>query len=315
MAARILVDGVPCDGLAFGSGSLRVVAFLGPMSHIETGLGGMAVRACIRAYAGISAGAMLAVAFAAGARVRDVAEVVQRLSDRVWEPDMRTLLTHGALDLGKALRSALADELRRLQIDPDETVGTVEARLGVTIRLYTARTSHRSLEAASPETSIIDAIVRSSAVPYVFAPVHGPDGECYVDGGLLEHRLCAALTADAFHISRWLVMRVDHTDVVHVTQGEGYHAAVMAVLLSAASDLGGRGAGEHDHGHAVLWVPSPHGLPALLPHARAEDVRESCALAVRAPMNARIEVRPERAEESTTDACQSHESAIGVHLE
>lgn len=171
----------------FAGGGMRGVAYVGALERCAD-----LIRGDVRGYAGVSIGALIAFLLAVGYNVGDVRRIALDLDystlQHVDEDSVINILDDCGIDDGAFLREFLEKLLADKGLKSTATFGDLKP--SVSLRVYACRLRDGvTVEFSArhtPNTSIVDALCASMAVPLYFVPVE-IGGERYVDGGVTNN--------------------------------------------------------------------------------------------------------------------------------
>lgn len=176
------------EHIIFGGGGPKGFAHVGAMRQLlhTARIPYAQVRARIQSVTGVSAGAIAALAVAAGVHPDRMAQLITR-ADYLNSP---ASASHGTMALlSHACISKLVDDIcNAAGLAKDVTLATLRARTGVNLRIYASNVTQQRLELfdAGNSVPVRWAVAASASAPPVFGVVwHPATGDAYLDGGLI----------------------------------------------------------------------------------------------------------------------------------
>jgi NTE family protein len=186
------------ETILLASGGMRGLSYVGALEELERA-GGLARLRC---WAGVSAGALTATAFALGYSIREMHEVTMRfdwsLLKNIDETSPLRLFDFYGLDSGERMARFIR-ALFHVRDLPDtltfaELPGTKELKLWAT-NITTSQLVCYS-RATTPDASVAFALQASMCIPVVFDPLRNDVGHLIGDGAILNAFPMNFLTAE-----------------------------------------------------------------------------------------------------------------------
>lgn len=263
------------DELFLAGGGFRVLPFLGALLDVKLHR--------VRAFTGLSSGALLALLLSLGYGESEILELA--LSEE-WPRAFRASCSFaGALRAGKPLvsdspvRVLVEEVLRRRGLPPEATLRDLALSSGRRLRVVVANVSTERLEVLTPEShghvSVAAALLASTAVPLVFPEVllpAGPHGEAalFFDAGVLNnsavHMRCGPRTL-ALLLAQDSSVRYDHAGSSPLCAQACFCSALAFSLLPAASVAAA------DPDCELAFMPKVAGVQPLQQLERAQALR------------------------------------------
>lgn len=170
--------------LCFSGGSMKGVAFLGALAYLQETEQLAHVEACI----GTSIGALAALMFVTDTHNTIFPLFLQEYTKLLPRYSLTTLTRLYGLDNMSAMRRFITEHI--LGGDAGTTFKTLFERaptkLSVVATSMVTKTATIFNHIETPDVLVIDAVLASAAIPFVYTPIV-IDGVHYLDGGLVCH--------------------------------------------------------------------------------------------------------------------------------
>ncbi|KAJ1640371.1 acyl transferase/acyl hydrolase/lysophospholipase [Pavlovales sp. CCMP2436] len=263
---RLRANGVEFDAVCFGGGSLQTVAYLTEISALERRIGG-SLHTAVRAFAGSSAGALIAIACAAGMSSLDLGECMVDMSEALFAPSIATMWRKYGLDDGTGMDTMLSEKFGQFGIDLDQTIGAFQERYRALLYIYAVDASKRTGVFMPTHCSLRDAIHCSTAIPGIYCPCWF-ENRLYLDGSFLNCTLPSTLPAT----HKWLWMRVLSSADGPAFTRDGTIEAYMGTVLSVVRAPADMHMGDAPHVFACD-VPADERVPFIVPRMQKSVMR------------------------------------------
>jgi len=182
------------ETLVLSSGGTKGVSFIGALEYLEKYYTEFELRN-INTFVGTSIGGLISLLLSIGFSIDELKSIVLETSFNSFFTNVKIMNfvnTLGAVNPG-SIRTKLEELLSLRGYSPKLTLGLLHKNTGKTtvfvsvdiISEQTIYISHRSY----PDMPVIDAVLSSMSIPFVFPPVRY-DGMVLVDGALLEPVCC-----------------------------------------------------------------------------------------------------------------------------
>ena len=171
--------------LVLSIGSIRGLAFLGALEEFKR----MNLRRW-KGAAGVSVGAIVALYVALDLPLSGLRDLFRRhmLVKRAMRASVKVSCGRLSIISNRALCGALTEMLASRGLEDTTTFAELATVTdGFDLRVFAWSIKDKADECfsahATPETSVLKAVMASAAMDIVFAPQEMPDGKCYTDGG------------------------------------------------------------------------------------------------------------------------------------
>lgn len=179
----------------FAGGGVKGAAYVGALQCIRDRTGvdfGAIPPLTLKTICGVSVGSLFALMILVGYNVAEITSFVADLSaTNVMELNPMQLLETNSFDNGMLLKALVESILTTKLFASTITLKELQEKTSKSFHTIVTNLSKGCLHFITPETYpsllVVDAIRASCAIPFVFPPVMSPQGDEWIDGGLMEN--------------------------------------------------------------------------------------------------------------------------------
>lgn len=181
--------------LVFAGGGLRGIAILGVIQALRDEFGidfGFRIPQ-LKNVAGVSIGCLFALCITLGYSVSEITEMSFRMnqSDILQSDPLRIISGQLSVDTGDKLKEFIENLLVRKKFSKTCTLQELYEGTNINFHVVVTNLTLGSVEHVTrelyPNLKVVKAILASMALPLVFPPVEAPNGDVWIDGGILEN--------------------------------------------------------------------------------------------------------------------------------
>jgi len=182
--------------VVFAGGGVRGLAFVGALQTLRD-VKGIDFGARIPKPAilsGVSIGSLFALMINIGFTVAEITEISSNLkqSELISHDPLRILSGELSIDDGSRLRNFVKLILDKKRLSSEITFKELfDTFDGISLHVLVSDLTNAKViqisEKSHPNVKIMDGITASMSIPFVFPPVVSPEGDLWVDGGILEN--------------------------------------------------------------------------------------------------------------------------------
>jgi hypothetical protein len=196
MANKILKN---LKTVVFAGGGGKCLSFVGALQElrdsvgIDFGANAKTHKKFLERIVCVSAGGLIGLCILIGYSVAELTEFSSLTTHSdVFNTDlMRIISGEISLDDGQKLRHHIEKILMSKQIDSKLSFKDLYIKFGIVFEVYVADLKNCCVKGISyenyPDLSVVEGMAASMAVPLVYPPVKMPDGEIWVDAGILNN--------------------------------------------------------------------------------------------------------------------------------
>lgn len=243
------------DTLVLCGGGLLGVAYIGALETLfrTVGFDFFSHKRFVRNFVGVSVGSVLSLVLSLGLKSAEELRTVyyplifgEEGMATVMEPNPVTFVKSWGADDGSTVRRILETILQRRGLSSAVSFRELHRRTGARLTVCVTNVTRGATEymsaARTPDLRVVDAIMMSTALPPLFAPVRHPEsGDLYVDGCLLRSLPVACERASeggapgppVVSVGSTLVLRQENGGPAEVKSLSTYIGRIISMLLTA----------------------------------------------------------------------------------
>lgn len=181
--------------VVFAGGGLRGVSVLGALQALrdETGADFGSRTPKLTNVCGVSIGCLYALIICLGYNVSELTDLAFRLNQSdILDPDpLRIVSGELSVDVGLKLKSFIESLFVKKNFDPELSFEQLYQKTNINLHVVATNLTHASVEHITrfsyPHLSVIKGIMASMALPLVYPPIDSPNGDKWIDGGVLDN--------------------------------------------------------------------------------------------------------------------------------